>query len=255
MGPWIKEPVRWVARQCCRYRLLVGSNPLPMSDHEPILVLAPHVDDEALGCGEFLIRRAAAGQICHVAYFTDSSGTGRTQPRAVLAAQRKQEAIHAMGAIGIPLPHLHFLDAPDGRLKDFTDTERHHWEAVIVSLLTALQPRLLLLPCHFDGSSEHEAMYRLVSAAMSRITMRPRVLEFPVWSWWNPRFLWPHIGRISHVWHQPITRHGTDKRALIECYPSQTAIIAPAREPVLSRFMIQAFLQGHEFFFEMESNS
>lgn len=255
MRPWIKEPARRAVRQCCHYRLLAGSHPLQLPEHEPILVLAPHVDDEALGCGELLIRRAAAGQLCHVAYFTDSSGTGQAQPRPEMAAQRKREAIHAMASIGIPVQHLHFLDAPDGRLKDLNESQKKHWQAVIASLLTALQPRILLIPCHFDGSSEHEAMHGLVSAAASRITMQLRVLEFPVWSWWNPRFLWPHIARISHIWHHRISNHGADKRALLECYPSQTAIIPPAQEPVLPRAMTQAFLQGYEFYFEMESNT
>ncbi len=248
-----KEFIRGTLRTACRFLLRARSRPLQLSSQGPALVLAPHADDEALGCGALLAARCAAGAEIHVAYFTDgAAGLSKltSDARAALALQRRQEAVAAMGTLGLGEDHLHFLNAPDGRLKDLTGTERAHWEAALRQLITRVRPAEILLPGRADGSSEHEAMFRLLATALPGTGLQPRVLEFPVWSWWNPRFLWPTVCSAHRVWRQPVAPHGDKKARLLRSYPSQTTLMPAQAEPALSPDFLAAFDTPDEFFFE-----
>jgi LmbE family N-acetylglucosaminyl deacetylase len=247
-----KKPARRILRAVCRLGLLLRSRRLALPDSSPVLVLAPHSDDETLGCGALLADTAAGGSMIHVAYFTDSAGSHRSLPEvdvANLAERRRAEAVQAMKLAGIPEGRLHWLGAPDGRLKDLTPAEQSEWRQTLARLLRGVGPGAILLPCRDDGSSEHEAMFRLLVSALPR-EQAPRILEFPVWSWWNPRFLWPQLGRADKIWRHPVAGRAALKRSMLACYESQVRALPPATEPSLSPEFLAAFATSHEFFFE-----
>ena len=80
------------------------------------LVLAPHPDDESLGCGGLIAACCAAGRPPVVAVLTDGSGShpgSRAYPPASLAAIRKAEVTAAVGHLGMPVERLVFLGARD----------------------------------------------------------------------------------------------------------------------------------------------
>jgi LmbE family N-acetylglucosaminyl deacetylase/glycosyltransferase involved in cell wall biosynthesis len=248
-----KELARRALRFTCTFALRLRSRPLTLSPDGPTLVLAPHMDDEAFGCGALLAARLAAGARTHVAYFTDgSAGLGPHSPvsPSALIAIRQNEALTAMTGLGLDAQNLHFLNAPDGRLKHLSASERDHWRNVLADLIARIQPSEILLPSRSDGSSEHEAMFRLLAAALASSGARVRVLEFPVWSWWNPRFLLPVVFRVSRVWRVPVAPHAAAKSRLLLGYPSQTTLLPHQSEPALSPDFLASFRTSHEFFFE-----
>src|SRR5262245_2853888 len=87
-----------------------------------VLVLAPHPDDESLGCGGTLRQLTDSGVIVDVAFMTRGELGGRrgvVMPpldRLVLATQRGQEAVQACGILGVR--NIHFLSGRDGDLCD-----------------------------------------------------------------------------------------------------------------------------------------
>lgn len=247
-----KELGRRALRLLCAAGLHLRSRELPLAVPGTTLVLAPHADDEALGCGALLAARIAAGLPVQVAYFTDgAAGTRRGSDPAELARLRRGEAQAAMVTLGLPEKHLHFLNAPDGRLMHFTPAERRHWQGELVRLLQQVRPAEVLLPSRADGSSEHEAMFALFAAAVGACGFQPRVLEFPVWSWWNPRFLWRQAASSSQVWRFPSLRGGIAKRALLQHYRSQVTKLGSGQgEPTLSPDFLAAFETTHEFYLE-----
>ena len=57
------------------------------------LVLAPHYDDEVLGCGGLVAQLAAAGATVRVLFLSDSAGGDeRVAERAAYAARRRRMA-------------------------------------------------------------------------------------------------------------------------------------------------------------------
>jgi LmbE family N-acetylglucosaminyl deacetylase len=250
----MKNLARRILRAFYAARLRRKSRPLALSTGGILLVLAPHPDDEALGCGALLARRTAAGEHSVVAYFTNGEGSHSGHPTLLapeLAALRQAEARRAMEGIGIPAGNLRFLGAPDGRLNSLSQEEKQAWVARLRDLLGDVRPSELMLPCRDDGSSEHEAMFSLVIRALAGLPPAPpRVLEFPVWSWWSPRHLGRVVGNPRTVWSQPVGEFATQKRALLKCYPSQTEPTAPFTDPMLPRPFVAAFDTAEEFFLE-----
>ena len=90
--------------------VLQGLRDLPVEDSravlgaEPLLVLAPHPDDESLGCGGLIAEHHARGHDVHVLVLTDGTGShphSREYPPTRLAALRMGEARDAIRALGL----------------------------------------------------------------------------------------------------------------------------------------------------------
>lgn len=128
----------------------------------PVLVFAPHMDDEVIGCGGAIIRHRAAGAPVTVAYVTDGSrGNSDLRRDVELTVLRKREAeqsSHILGGHG-----CRFLDLPDGELA-VTEQAIGGVEQVIAQV----QPTVIYLPSVLDTHADHWATTRLVSAAMQR---------------------------------------------------------------------------------------
>ena len=80
----------------------------------PWLILAPHPDDETLGCGALIAAISASGGRAHTAFVTDGAGSHPDAPgwsRMRIAGLRRTEAAAALRLLGGEAP-LH-LDWPD----------------------------------------------------------------------------------------------------------------------------------------------
>ena len=79
---------------------------------KPCLVLAPHPDDESLGCGGLIAACCAAGRPPVVVSLTDGSAshlTSHAYPPHRLAAIRAQEVKESVGHLGLRVERLIFL--------------------------------------------------------------------------------------------------------------------------------------------------
>ncbi|MCB8878330.1 PIG-L deacetylase family protein [Acidisoma silvae] len=157
--------------------LLAGRKPL---------ILAPHPDDESLGCGGLLAQCAAAGIGAQVAVLTDGS---RSHPGSVshppprLAARRRREAVDALRILGLSDSDLCWIGAEDTRLP----AEGPAAEAIITALADLCDVTgcdLLLCTWRHDPHCDHEAAATLAEG-LARRTGLP-VMSYPVWGWTLP---------------------------------------------------------------------
>lgn len=140
------------------------------------LILAPHADDESLGCGGLIATACAAGMPPIVAILTDGAAShpgSAAYPPERLRALREAEAGAAMAALGLPEKNLFFLRFPDTKLADFIDQAVAH----ISALARAQHCGLLIAPWAGDPHADHEA-----AAAIAAAGALP-VLYYPVWGW------------------------------------------------------------------------
>lgn len=149
----------------------------------PVLVLAPHQDDESLGCGGMIAEASRRGTPVHIAFLTDggmSHPGSSTWPRERLVAERRVEALRATALLGIPPGRVTFLDAPDSAAP-------HEGPA-----FTALLGRLVALARGCDAGTicttwigdphgDHGAAAKLAAAATAQTGTRH--LAFPIWAW------------------------------------------------------------------------
>jgi hypothetical protein len=105
---------------------------LALNAQDRVLVLAPHPDDEVLGCGGVIQQAVATGLPVHVAFLTYGDFYEHSfivyKKRPVLTARgvkgmgevRHDEAVAADSVLGVPRDHLSFFGYPDwGTLQIF----------------------------------------------------------------------------------------------------------------------------------------
>jgi LmbE family N-acetylglucosaminyl deacetylase len=170
-----------------------------------------------------------------------------------LALLRRAEAEAAADVLGVARTGIYFLDAPDGRLDRLTPAEREALVGRIAAVLAEVCPSDVLLPYRRDRSSEHEAGFGIVMEGLARSGVLPRILEYPIWSWWNPRALLRPILGSWRVWRAGIADCHQVKLKALGCYASQIEPTPPWAEPVLPRRFLSYFSSREEFFFEIES--
>lgn len=215
----------------------------------PVLVLAPHSDDETLGCGATIARLAPTVPV-HVAYGTDGrlspiGPDGKAAPdAAALVALRRTEARDAMALLGVPAEQLHFLDLPDGRLT----AEQARLMSGIESLIERLRPRTVMAPFRYDQHPDHLAVHRAAVAAL-RGRADIRLLQYFVY-YRYPLLAEPDIRR----WVAPRHCVGVDmapvrtrKRQALACYRSQVERHFPWQQrPVLTPEVLDDHCAGIE---------
>lgn len=126
-----------------------------------VLVLAPHADDESLGCGGLLAQLASHGAQIRVFYLTDSAGFPERDPERT--AVRQQEAHQALRELGILEPPR-WADFPDGRLIEYLEEAAQ----AIQEQLSELRPEILLCPAPSERSSDHRAAFQALHRALHR---------------------------------------------------------------------------------------
>lgn len=140
----------------------------------PVVVLAPHMDDEVIGPGGTLALHAKAGVEINVLLLTDGAlgdpdiGTGNptseelSRRRRALTEVRKDESRRAARILGIKA--VEFFDAPDGALADAPELV-----ANLVEALERCRPRVVYTPALTDAHHDHWAANRILRAALDRI--------------------------------------------------------------------------------------
>jgi LmbE family N-acetylglucosaminyl deacetylase len=133
------------------------------------LVVAPHHDDEVLGCGGLLAQLAEDGARVRVLFLTDGAG-GRpagapaeagsetsAEAGPATAARRREESARALEALGVGEPAVH-LELPDGRLAGRLEEAAEGLRRELLDL----EPDLLLVPSPLEVTADHRAAFAAV---------------------------------------------------------------------------------------------
>lgn len=169
-----------------------------------VLVLAPHPDDESLGCGGAIALHHRQGDRVKVVFVTDG---GAGDPLGYYAgldyrALRREEARRAAAILGID--EVVFWDYPDGRLADVQDLSER-----VRALLAADQPGILYRPSTLEVHPDHWALGIGVEEALRQVGPTVDDFCYEIWSAVQPT----HVLDITDVWDL--------KRKAVEQYESQ----------------------------------
>lgn len=122
-----------------------------------ILVVAPHPDDESLGCGGTIALYVQSGATVEVLVVSD--GAALEEPEGShndLAAARVQEMTSAAAVLGIH--QVHELALPDGHLAQHQTTITH----ALRDRIATFQPDLVLAPSPIDGHADHATVGHVI---------------------------------------------------------------------------------------------
>lgn len=152
---------------------------------EKILVLAPHMDDETIGCGGTLALHARRGAQITVVFLTDGRngstevntlyGEEREQKQRELIELRTTEARAALQRLGVN--RMICLDAEDGAL------ERCDWAAEqLRDVLLKHRPDIVYLPFYLEEHPDHRAASRVLLDAAAGTSLQFQCMGYEVWT-------------------------------------------------------------------------
>jgi LmbE family N-acetylglucosaminyl deacetylase len=213
-------------------RVLAAMAALPLSDLDAVtgdataLVLAPHPDDESLGCGGLIAEACARNRPPLVAILTDgraSHPSSAAYPPPRLVALREEETRRAVAELGLSPSRLHFLGAQDGAAPQSGAGMRRLAERV-ADLAREAGAGLLLTTWEHDPHPDHLAA-NAIGREAARITGLP-LLRYPVWGWTLPPRNWLPKAPVAGF-RLAMGQHLQAKRRAIAAHASQyTDLIA-----------------------------
>ena len=166
-------------------------NTIAAKTDNPILVVAPHPDDETLGCGGAIALLRALG--CPVQVLVISDGTlshphSAKYPAPRLRALRESETLEALSMLDVKQTEVTFLRLQDGSIPTSASPEIQEVIARCRSFLQTSMPTTLFLPWRFDPHPDHRATWQLIRAALldhtfADLEYSPRLIEYPIWDW------------------------------------------------------------------------
>lgn len=215
----------------------------------PLLVLAPHPDDETLGCGATVARARALGAQVRLVVVSDGAASPGADEPATLRERRARELALAAGRLGVPADHVTSLGFPDGQLPVHEPRIVRSVGAVLDGDGTAHRP-IVFAPSPYDPHPDHAAVGRAAREICSACDLP--LYAYPVWQWnglseW--RATWAagrDRGRLAKV----STRgHLAPKEAALAAYQSQLGhTLGGTRGAALGRNLVGAFFSGNELF-------
>ncbi len=140
----------------------------------PALVIAPHPDDEILGCGGTLALHRAAGHRVVALILTDGAGGdpsgASTGDLVALRKAESEEALRRLGGV-----ESHFWGHPDGRLAEVLGLSRD-----LAQFIRSVAPSTVFFPSPWEIHPDHRVAALAAMDAAQRIESPPRFLAYEV---------------------------------------------------------------------------
>ena len=149
-----------------------------------ILVIAPHPDDESLGCGGLIATLAPLRRQFRFVFVTDggaSHANSETWSRQRLADRREAEALEAMHLLGVGDHSRTVLRLPDAGMPAEGSVEDDDALATLAAEIGRFRPDLVLLPWRRDPHRDHRDSWSLTQRALAAAGQAPETLEYAIW--------------------------------------------------------------------------
>lgn len=143
-----------------------------------ILVIAPHPDDETIGCGGTLCLHTKRGDRVTVAFLTSGELGLKHLTREKAWAMREKEAKAAAAILGVA--RLHFLRQPDWMLGDDLKPVARELRPI----LRAEAPQLIYVPHLLEWHPDHQAALPILRLALKG--WRGALPELRAYEVWTP---------------------------------------------------------------------
>lgn len=167
--------VRQLASMTDYFSSFVRAIPIRPPFGDSMLVVAPHQDDEAIGCGGALALQARTGRSAFVVLLQDGADghdeLGMTRPE--LVTLRNEESRRAAAVIGIEPPL--FLGHADLAASAAAAAEQ------LRRVISERKVDAIFVPFMLDGHPDHRQANYILAAALTNIDRGVRVFGYEVW--------------------------------------------------------------------------
>lgn len=209
------------------------------------VVVAPHPDDEVLGCAGLLMELAQAGRDILLIAVSDGEGSHAhisTMSAGLLAHLRPAETLAALRVLELVQVEIMRANIPDGRVG------AHRLKLQDLLLAYVQRSDTVLASWHLDGHPDHDAAGDVCREVGRRIGCH--VIEVPVWLWhWrqpdDAGIPWGSARKLA-LSQEQVQR----KAQALQCYRSQLEPdMSTGNAAVLSDEVLAHFLRPYEIYF------
>lgn len=241
---FIKDIIRNL--RCRLFQLKLGGKP-EITLPESALIVAPHPDDEAIGCGGLIARLCAEGRPPLVVVMTGGGGSLRgysDMPESEVIKARRNLTLNSAKALGLPKANIHFLDFVDGHIGDRPESEMNR----IKEFIEQLQPDAIFVPHSGEGWPDHLNTRNIVLNSKLLPLNSPSVYEYCVWMWYY------NVWNLD--WRNAFQLRMTDSEyaAKLKAVDAYIKPLAPCGQPwsgVLPKHFIKANTARRELYFKL----
>jgi len=218
-------------------------------------IVAPHPDDESLGCGGAIALLCEFGVEVSVLVLSDgtlSHPNSKKFPADKLRDLREAEILNALDILGVELENTTFFRYPD---RSVPDRNSPGWTSAIEKCrqyLEKVEPQTVLVPWRRDPHPDHRAAYSLIKNINQKYLPDFKILEYPIWLWEIAESGdAPNFGEIT-AWRLDISSVAAKKKQAIMAHKSQiTDLIDDDPEGFrLSEEILENFADDWEIYFE-----
>lgn len=238
---------------------LAAASALPVVDLDGLVgagglvVVAPHPDDESLGCGGLIAEACARGRAVRLVVVSDGTGShpnSPSHPPERLRALREREAVEAAGHLGLHPGHVRFLRLPD-RFVPAAGPEAEAAAEAIADAAREAGASALFVTWDRDPHCDHAASAAIARHALARLP-GARLLHYPVWGLALPNEA--EVGGQPRGVRLDVARRRTAKAAAIAAHRSQTTALIDDDPSAfrLAPAMLARFAGHYETFLEPE---
>jgi LmbE family N-acetylglucosaminyl deacetylase len=216
-----------------------------------IVIIAPHMDDEALACGGLIAKLPEKNRI-HIIYATD----GMKSPAPIMAGDeitpdlgevRMSESMQAMKLLGVPEQNLHFLSLPEAQLEKNISALGQP----LTEKLRQLAPKHVFVPFRYDRHLDHLAVNHTVVSALAQGSIKAQLVEYFVYYRWRllPRRDIRKYIQPQYLFALDISDVVALKRRSLDCFTSQTTLYYPWQtRPILTSTLLDEECANPEYF-------
>lgn len=145
------------------------------------LVVAPHADDESLGCGGAIALLRKSNIEVSILLLSDgtlSHPNSRKFPKEKLRELRENELLKAAEILGVTHENVHFFRYRDRSVPDKNAAEFAEAVSRAREFLQTQNPQTIFLPWRRDPHPDHRAAFDIFDAAKS---VEHQIIEYPIW--------------------------------------------------------------------------
>jgi LmbE family N-acetylglucosaminyl deacetylase len=210
-----------------------------------VVIVAPHPDDEVIGCGGLIARLVAEGNAPHIVIMTGGeqshAGCCSIDTKSIVSSRRGLTR-NAMAILGVPKNNIHELNFPDGGINS------QHFEMVsLQNLLEQLNPQMVFVPHWGEGWPDHITTAKIVKDILKNGV---QIYEYCVWMWYYN--IWRRLD-----WHNALKLHMTadERTKKLKAMDAYIKPQAPCGRPwsgVLPSIFVKANRWNRELYFKVK---
>jgi LmbE family N-acetylglucosaminyl deacetylase len=200
----------------------------------PLLVVAPHPDDEIMGAGGLIHTWAGMGRSVTVLSVTD--GEAALPARENLDRVRREELKEALRKLCATHVSVVRLGIPDGRVADFQNKLRS-------AILALIEPAMTMIaPYERDGHPDNDVVGS-VCCGIARSRDIP-LARYPIWTWHRADPI--EFGEVSWGKFPLDSEARRAKTHALQCFVSRHQ--PDRRDPMVPGHMLNYFQRSYEAF-------